>query len=355
MKAAVFKGAGKLVFEDRPKPSIQTPDEVLLKVRGIGICGTDLHILDVPPKHPAVTDIILGHEYTGEVEEVGSGVKEFKKGDCVLIDPHPPCGVCSFCREDRPDRCINLYYQHDYPIPEYVNHCKTRGIFSDGAMTSYTVVPQNSIFKISEKVPFEIAALAEPLSCVICAIYKLNIKPGDTVCVLGAGPIGLLFTSLAKSAGAAKVIVSEPVDYRRDKARKCGATRIVNPLKENLKKIIEEETDADGIDHCIEAVGAELATCIDLIRNGGKVLQFGHDETAELKIKPALIVRKEAEIHGAFIGKYTFKRTVKILESGILPLQEIVTHKMPLSQVHKAIDMLRKGEGIKIVLYPDEA
>ena len=352
MKAVIYDGPGRWHYEDRPKPIIKNPDDVLLKVKGIGICGTDLHILDERGIHPAMPGIILGHEYTAVVEDVGSGVTEFKKGDCVLIDPHPACGVCEFCREDRPDRCSNLYFPVDHP--EFANHPITRGIFQDGAFTSYTCVPAHSLYHISEKVPFELAALAEPIACVACAVNKLCVKPGDTACVIGCGPIGLLFISLLKLNGVTKVIASEPSVYRREKAKKCGADIIVDPTKEDLLKIVRKETAGDGVDISVEAVGQLLNTAIDVVRNGGKVMQFGHDEIATPAIRVGQIVRKDLEIHGAFIGKYMFKRVAELIESGALPLSEIATHKMPLSKLDEAMGMLRHGEAIKIIIYPED-
>ncbi|MDD2533296.1 MAG: alcohol dehydrogenase catalytic domain-containing protein [Eubacteriales bacterium] len=351
MKSIIFKKPGEWAYEDRPIPQIKNPDDVKIKVLGVGICGTDLHVLMNPPMHPAKPDIIFGHEYAGEVAEVGSAVNWLKPGDKVIIDPHPPCGHCEHCRSDRPDMCTTLYSQQGTP---YFEHGLVRGLFQDGALTSYTCVPSYSVFKIEKDTPFELAALAEPLSCVGYAIEKLHIQAGDTVCILGAGPMGLLFTAMAKANGASKVIVSEPHEYRRGKALKCGATRVVDPKTENLKQICLDETNGLGVDHCIEAVGQLLMTAIDVVRTSGKVIMFGHDETAAPSIKLAEIVRKEVTIFGGFLGKYYFEKTGRIIESGILPLEEIVTHKFPLSQYEDGLELLRAGKAIKVVIYPEE-
>ncbi|MGI6175418.1 MAG: zinc-dependent alcohol dehydrogenase [Christensenellales bacterium] len=350
MKAIVFKKPGEYAFEERPKPEIKNPDDVLLKVLGVGICGTDLHVLMDPPMHPATRDIIFGHEYTGEVVEVGSAVNWLKPGDMVIVDPHPPCGSCEHCRSDRPDKCSTLYCQ----TGENAEHAATRGLFQDGALASYTAVPAHSVFKLKKGTPIKEAALAEPLSCTGYAIEKLGIQAGDTVCVLGAGPIGLLFTALAKANGASTVIVSEPYQYRRGKALKVGADIVVNPKEQDLKQVVLEATNNLGVDHCIEAVGQMLMTAIDMIRPNGKVLMFGHDETAEPPIKLAEIVRKEAQIYGGFLGKYYFEKTARIIESGILPLDEIATHVFPLDEYEKGLDLLRKGEAIKVIICPTE-
>ena len=351
MKSIIFKKPGVYAYEDRPEPQIQNSDDVKIKVLGVGICGTDLHVLMDPPMHPARPDIIFGHEYCGEVAEVGSDIDWLKPGDRVIVDPHPPCGSCKNCRSDRPNLCTTLYSQQDSPWPE---HGVTRGLFADGALCSYTVVPSISVYKIDNDTPFELAALAEPLSCVGYAIEKLNIQAGETVCILGAGPMGLLFASMARANGATKVIVSEPYDYRREKALKCGATHVVNPKEENLKKICLDLTDGLGVDHCIEAVGQLLQTSIDVIRPGGKIVMFGHDETAVPQIRLADIVRKEAAIFGGFLGKYYFEKTARIIESGILPLEEIVTHTFPLSEYEKGLELLRAGKALKVVIYPEE-
>ncbi|MGI6161500.1 MAG: zinc-dependent alcohol dehydrogenase [Christensenellales bacterium] len=351
MKAVIYKQPGIWAFEDRPVPKIQQPDDVLLKVLGVGICGTDLHILQLPQLHPAKPDIIFGHEYSAEVIETGSGVDWLMPGDRVVVDPHPPCGCCRHCRSDRPDLCTSLYCQQGTP---YAEHGMTRGLFCDGALTSYTCVPAQSIYKVKPDTPYQLAALAEPLSCVGCAIEKLNIQAGDTVCVLGAGPIGLLFTALAKANGAAVVIVSEPHQYRRQKALKCGADVVVDPTSQDLEEICLSYTNGLGVDHCIEAVGQLLMTAITMICPGGKVLMFGHDEEAQPPIRLAEIVRREAQIFGGFLGKYYFEKAARIIESGLLPLTEIVTHTLPLSRYQDALNLLRQGEAVKVVVYPEE-
>ena len=347
MLAAVFEGEGRLVLKDRPKPVLKRETDVLLKVTGVGICGTDLHILQVPAAHPAAVGSILGHEFTGEVAEVGGRVTEVKPGDRVLVDPHPGCGLCSECRSGHPDRCIPLYTSAS------PGHCATIGIFSDGAMTSYVVVPAHSLYPVSAKVPSHICALAEPLACVVSAAEKLKVQPGASVVVLGAGPIGLLFTSYLKACGAAKIIVSELSEYRRAVALECGASRVVDPRGEDLKSIVREETKG-GADVVVEAVGPLLPAAIELARAGGKILQFGHDELARPVIPVAELLRKELTIYGAFIGKFSFHKLPAILEGSLLPLEKIVSHQLSLAKVHEGLQLLRQGKAIKIILYPEQ-
>ncbi len=355
MKAIVLKATGKdnvvkVAYEDRPIPQIKNPDDVQIKILGVGICGTDLHILMDPPLHPSNSNIIFGHEFCGQVTAVGKAVTGLKAGDKVIVDPHPACGYCNDCRSNRPEMCENLFL-HGEGIE---GQAATRGIFRNGGLASYAVIPAHSAYKISQETPYQRMALAEPLSCVGYGIEKLKIQAGETVCILGAGPIGQLFTALAKANGATKVIVSEPHQYRREKALKVGATRVVDPTKEDLKAVILEETNGLGIDHCIEAVGQFLMTAINMVRTGGKVLMFGHDETASPNIKLGEIVKKEVEIHGCFLGKYYYEKAARIIESNILPLDEIATHTLPLSRYEEGLELLRNGQALKVVIYPEE-
>jgi threonine dehydrogenase-like Zn-dependent dehydrogenase len=348
MLGAVFEGNGKLVLKDRPKPELKKDTDALIKVEGVGICGTDLHILQVPPAHPARQNSILGHEFTGKIVEVGSRVPDFAPGDTVLIDPHPGCGLCEECRNGNTDVCIPLIEASGEP-----GHPATIGIFSDGAMTSYAIVPRESLFKVDPKVPSHIRALAEPLACVLNAANKLKVQPGDNVLILGAGPIGLLFTAVLKANGASKVIVSEISDYRKEAAKACGATLVVDPQKEDLEAIVKRETGG-GPNVVVEAVGPLLPQAIKMVGTRGTVLQFGHDETVEPAIPVGVMLKKEVQILGAYIGRYSFERAAKVMESGQLPLDKIVSHRLPLSKVHEGIDLLRQGKGLKIILEPEE-
>lgn len=347
MQAAIFEGPGNLVLkDDHPKPKITRPEQALIRVTGVGICGTDLHILQVPPAHPARKGIVEGHEFTGVIEALGDDVQGFEVGEAVLIDPHPGCGVCAECRRGRPDRCIPLYATSGEP-----GHPDTVGIFSDGAMAEYTLVPRQSLYKVDQSVPSHIAALAEPFACVINASDKLKVQPGEYVVILGAGPIGLLFTALLRANGASKLIVSEPSEYRRKAAKDVGADIVVHP--DELQATMEKEMP-EGADVAVEAVGPLLPQVIKLVRSGGRVLQFGHDETVNPEVPVGELLKKEITIYGAFIGRYSFEKAARIMESGKLPLERIVSHQLPLSKVHEAIEMLRAGKALKVVLTPGQ-
>lgn len=349
MKSVIYKGPGEFAIEERPEPSIKNPDDVKIKVLGVCICGTDINIFATPQKHPSRPGIIFGHEFGGQVVEVGSAVTNLKPGDKVIVDPHGPCGYCDACLAGWPERCENLYLKE----PGLEGQANGMGVFKDGGLTSYTIVPNKFAYKISNDTPDEFLPLAEPLECCGYSIEKLNIHVGDTVCVLGAGPIGLLYVALAKANGAAKIIVSEPIEYRRNKALEIGATRVVDPNVENIASVCMEETGGIGVDHCIEAVAAMLMDAIECVRARGKVLQCGHDEITVAPVRVGEVLKKEVEIHGAFLGKYYMAKVARIIESGLLPLDKIVTHKFPITEYGKALDLARSGQCVKVVVVPE--
>lgn len=337
-KALIYKGPGEFAYEDRPIPEIKDPNEVKLKSYGCCICGTDVNIFAVPQKHPCKEGIIFGHEYCGEVVEVGSNVQGLEPGDKVIIDPHGPCGECDNCLAGLPEACPNV---------------ASRGVFADGGLTNFVTIPKNFAYKVDKNTPPELMGMAEPLAGCGCALEKLNVHVGDTACVLGAGPIGLMFTALLAANGCRKVIVSEPIKYRRDLAMQVGATRVVDPDNEDLQAVVKEETGGLGVDHCVEAVAAMLVDCIYLVRPHGKILQFGHDELARPEFPVAELLRNEIEIYGGYLGKYYMRKVGQIIESGILPLDKILTHVIPASRYKEAIDLAASRQCGKIFVSMD--
>jgi len=336
MLAAVFEGKGKLNLKEVSVPEIKKSDEVLLQVEAASICGTDMRILEVPPGHPATPGTILSHEYTGKVLAVGEAVTQFKEGDRVVVDPNITCGNCSYCKMGMPHMCENM---------------TTLGIFINGGFARYNVAPARALHNISPHLLPELAVFAEPLSCVVSATQKLKVHPGEVVVVLGAGPIGLLFIQMFKTSGAGKVIVSEISEYRAKFAYESGASRVVNPLKDNLERIVKEET-LIGADVVVDAVGTLFRNAMDIVRRGGRILLFGQNYQARAQVAQNDITRNELTIMGSFIARFTFPFAIKIIESKVLDLERLITHKLPLEDVHKGIEVMRKGEAIKVIITP---
>ena len=336
MLAAVFEGKGRLNLKEVLTPEIKKPDEVLLQVERASICGTDMRILEVPPGHPATEGVILSHEYTGKVLAVGEAVTQFKKGDRVVVDPNITCGNCSYCKMGIPNMCENM---------------TTLGIFINGGFARYNVAPAKVLHKISADLPPELAVFTEPLSCVVSATQRLKVHPGEMVVVLGAGPIGLLFIQMFKASGAGKIIVSEISEYRAKFACESGASRVVNPLKDNLERIVKEETIV-GADVVVDAVGTLFRSAMAIVRRGGRILLFGQNYQARAQMAQNDITRNELTVMGSFIARFTFPFAIRIIESKVLDLEKLITHRIPLEDVHKGIEAMRKGEAIKVIITP---
>jgi len=337
MMAAVFKGNGVLSVEKVDVPEIKNGDEVLLEVEACSICGTDVHILEVPPAGFDVEPgTILGHEIVARVVKTGNNVRYLKEGDRVVVEPNDYCCVCSYC------------------LRGLTNHCDNQtslGVTKNGGFAEYVIVTEKTAHRISNELPSNIAVFAEPLACVVNGFQKINVIPGQSAHVIGAGPIGLIFVQMLKAAGVYPVIVSEPMQFRREYAKKCGADYVFNPLEEDAAGFVSSIT-GKGADVVIEVVGSQLAEAVRTVRRGGKILVFGFNTKAEPKIIQHHIVLKEIQLLGTWIARSTFPAAVQILEKGTLDLERLITHVLPLNRIHEGIELLAKGEGLEVIITP---
>ena len=225
MKGAFFLGNREFEVRDMEKRPLAA-DEVRIRVMACGVCGTDVHIYHGEAGSAEVTPpVVLGHEYAGIVEEVGADVKGLAPGDHVAVDPNIYCGACTPCRDGKKQFC---------------EHLQALGVTRDGGFAQYSAAPAAQCFKLAPELPFEAGAMAEPLACCLHGIDAAGIRPGSTVCVIGGGAIGLLMVQLARLSGAAKVILSEPVELRRSAGLSVGADLAVDPLREDLSARSEE-------------------------------------------------------------------------------------------------------------------
>lgn len=337
MQAVVFTEPGKYEITTRPVPEIKNGNQMLVKILAASICGTDVHILADPPEYQATPNIILGHEFVGEVIEVGDGVRTFQPGDRLICDNNLPCGVCPACQEGHYNVCTGV---------------EAMGVQIDGIFTQYAVVPESSAVKIAKDLELDRAIFAEPVNCVIGGVKQLKVMPGDSILILGGGPIGIYYESLLKQAGAGKVFVSEVSEFRSDYVLKFGADRVINPQKENLKAEIMKETDGCGVDIVVDAVGVLINDALDCVKMGGQILLFGLNENAKQTICQSDIARKNIKILGSFIGNYTLRSVAKALETGVADFRELITHRLPLGEFETGLEAMRNGTALEVVLYP---
>ena len=319
MKAAVYHGPGDLRVEEVPVRKLKD-NEVKIQVKYCGICGTDIHIFhgdggccDVTPP------LVPGHEFSGVVAEVGAGVKTVKVGDRVTGDPNDMCGECYFCKNGMQHFCKN-----NIGI----------GTTVDGGFAEYVIMREKQAYKVSDDLSFIEAAMAEPISCCLHGIDLCNIKAGDTVLVMGGGPIGMIMMQLAKNAGASKVIMSEPVEEKREQALKLGATKTIDPLHEDVEAVLAEY--CENVNVVIECVG-NVHTQADAVRFAGKgatIMYFGLAAPEEsFPIRPDDIFKKELHITSSYINPYSFERAIQILESGTVELESLITNVVPLDDI----------------------
>lgn len=319
MKAAVYHGSGDLRVEEVPVRKLKD-NEVKIQVKYCGICGTDIHIFhgdggccDVTPP------LVPGHEFSGVVAEVGAGVKTVKVGDRVTGDPNDMCGECYFCKNGMQHFCKN-----NIGI----------GTTVDGGFAEYVIMREKQAYKVSDDLSFIEAAMAEPISCCLHGIDLCNIKAGDTVLVMGGGPIGMIMMQLAKNAGASKVIMSEPVEEKREQALKLGATKTIDPLHEDVEAVLAEY--CENVNVVIECVG-NVHTQADAVRFAGRgatIMYFGLAAPEEsFPIRPDDIFKKELHITSSYINPYSFERAIQILESGTVELESLITNVVPLDDI----------------------
>lgn len=333
MKAAVYHGKQDIRVEEVPVREI-CDDEVLIRVAYCGVCGTDVHIYNAEGGAFAVTPpLIPGHEFSGVIEKVGSGVKGLKVGDHVSGDPNIMCGKCYFCRNRLEHFCTNNIGV---------------GTTVDGGFAEYVAMKASHVFTVPDSVDLLYAAMSEPVSCCVHGIDLCRIKAGDTVLVMGGGPIGMISVQLAKLSGAAQVILSEPVEEKRALALKLGADFAVNPIEQNLDEFLAGVTK--NVNCVIECVG-NTHTQEDALRVAGKgatVMFFGLvGPDAEIKVKPDMIFKKELNVTSSFINPYTFTRAVELISRGRLNFDGIITNVVALEELPEVLrnpEYRRKGK-----------
>ena len=325
MKAAYLRKAGDLYVDFGVPTPACTKDSVLINVKEIGVCGSDLHYYAEGRigDHVVTEPHILGHEAAGVIVEVGSSVQGFHRGGRVAIEPGVPCMSCALCREGRYNLCDFVQFSGAPPYP--------------GMFREYLSHDPRFLHLLPENVSFTQGALVEPLAVAHNAISKAGVRPGDTVLVTGAGPIGFSCIEMARVAGASRVIVSDPVAFRRSVALTLGADVGVDPVGETLLERVREITGGRLCDCVLEAsgVGPSIIDAIRCVRKGGKTAFVGMGKASTV-IPHAEILRKEAVIFGVYRYANDFKPVIDLLAAGRLKAESWVSHRFPLDAIVEA-------------------
>ncbi|MFH1905483.1 MAG: zinc-dependent alcohol dehydrogenase family protein [bacterium] len=331
MKAAVLETIRKIIVKDIPVPKPKD-NEVLIKVKVCGICGTDMKLYD--GQYTAKMPVVLGHEYSGEIVEAGKEVRNFKVGDRVVSDPNESCGACYWCRNSQPCFCNNL---------------AAYGVLRDGGFAEYATAGEKGVYKIPDDLDFESAAFTEPLSCVVHGVDRIDYRPGDDVVIIGGGPMGQIHLQFALHSGAGKVILIEPEDSRIQMAKRFGAKHVINPETEDVKKTVLDLTEGLGADVVVEVVGhtSTIEQALDLAKRGGRILIFGFaPEGEKASFVPFDILSKELTIMGSWVNPYTYSRALDILASGKIDVKPLISARIKLDNIMDGFNMMiEKPEG----------
>lgn len=343
MKALVYKEPYCFEYADFPDPTVGN-DDVLVRVKACGICGSDVHGATgktgrrLPP-------LIMGHEAAGVVEDMGANVSGFEKGDRVCFDSTVYCNQCDACRSGRFNRCVKRQVL-GVSVPDFKRH---------GAFAEYVAVPSWIVSKIPENLSFANASLLEPASIGMHAANRASISKDDTVLVIGAGTIGLFILQGCKLRGAARAIVVDINDYRLDVAKQLGADVLINPLKSDLKEVILKETQGQGVNVALEAVGyaKTFADAVSVTKTGGHIVAVGNLEPrAEFDLQQ--LVAREHSFIGSYASSGEFRDCIELVASGRINVEPLISDVLPLEEGPRAFERLLEAEEnlLKIVLEP---
>ena len=343
MKVAYLIGKKKIIIEEEKEPEIKNDNDVLVRIRCVGICGSDVHyFLEGKIGDQVVEDkIIVGHEASGEVVEVGKNVIRLKKGDKVAIEPGISCGKCEFCIKGRPNICPYVKFLGTPPI--------------NGALREYIVMPESNLIKIPNGLGFEEGVLSEPLAIGIYAVKLSGLKIGDDVAILGAGPIGLSILFSARENGANKIFISDLIDERLEFAKEIGADFVVNANREDITEIVKKITNNRGVDISFEAAGKKetFRQVIHTSRIGGKSVLVGIPSEDMVEFEAHIMRRKELELINVRRSAFCTEIALNLLKKTKLPFKKIITHRYQFEKIEEAFNLVSEYRDgvIKCVIY----
>lgn len=340
MKVGMYYNNSDVRVEEIPKPTVDNKD-ILIKVNVCGICGSDILEWYRIKKAP----LVLGHELSGEVIQVGNDITKFKPGDRVFSTHHVPCNECHYCLTDHETACVTF---------------QTKNNFNPGGFSEYLKVSGRSVdtgtLRLPDEVTYEEASFIEPLGTVVRGLRRLELKPGDSMLVLGAGIAGILMIKLGKALGAGRIIATDINDIRLDSAKKFGAEHVFN-ASDDIPKVIKEVNNdklADKVVICTGALSA-VKQALKSVDKGGTVMFFAvptPDETVDIDFNPYW--RDDI----SFITSYGAapqdnQKALELIRAGNINVKDMITHRLSLNEIAKGFELAGKGEGLKILIKPN--
>jgi L-iditol 2-dehydrogenase len=330
MRQAIMTQPGKIILREVPQPELQ-PDEVLIQVKRIGVCGSDIHVYH--GLHPYTSyPVVQGHEVSGVIAELGAQVEGFSRGDKVVFMPQVTCGECYPCRHSMYHICDNL---------------KVMGFQTSGAAQEYFPVKAEMVLKLPETVSLDHAALVEPISVAVHALSRYGNVAGLNVLVLGAGTIGNLVAQVAVASSAKRVMITDVSPYKLDKARQCGLEHVVNSAQEDLGQAILNTFGVDKADLILECVGVQetITQAVANARKGSSIIVvgvFGEKPQVDL----GLLQDRELSLIGTLMyQKKDYERAIELVTNGKLHLDQMVTHRFPFEDYLHAYQAIESSGG----------
>ena len=351
MKAQVFRGVNQLSYEEVPVPDIAA-DEVLVQVRVVGLCQSDIKKIRYPLYQPPR---IFGHETAGTIAKVGSVVSGWQVGQRVVVMHHIPCMHCDYCLNDNFSMC-DVYKN----ITTTAGFTPSGGGFADFVKVPGHIVRNGGLIPIPDRVSFEQASFVEPTNCCLKAVKKAAVAPGQTVLVTGAGPIGLMFIMLVKYFGA-RAIATDLLPSRIEKALSVGAEAAFDPRDPDFVSKIQALTGGLGVDTTLLAVPSDKAffQALDCTRKGGKILFFAEfPDEVEIPINPNILYRREIDLMGSYSSSYRVQAlAADIVFNGRIDVDALISDRYPLEDLSAAVEqaIAPTPETYKILLYPQTA
>ncbi len=340
MRAAIFYGPNQpLRVEEWPNPT-PSHDEILVRVAACGLCHTDLHYIDHGVPTAKRPPLILGHEATGVVAQVGEHVTHLQVGDRVLLPAVLPCGSCFACRTGRENICL---------------HMRMFGNDVDGAYAQYVTAPAKDVFPLPDEIPLvEGCIIADAVTTPFHAVKnRAQVQPGDSVVVYGCGGVGLNVVQFARLAGGI-VIAVDVANEKLEHALRLGATAVINPKREpaGVAKAVRKLTAGAGADIAIEAIGnpATMKDAFSTLRSGGRLVVVGYSDQ-EVALNAGRVMYREMEIRGSLgCRPVDYPRVIELARTGRIEVTSLVTARFPLEQINAGLDTLREGRGIRSVV-----